>query len=92
MAYRKDYMSKVELLLNCISMVLFLACSRRVELRLLVLVGTFGSALFSCRCRMTGEQIPQVLLLPPTGVVQTIGTKLYFVSLQKQCIMKIVIK
>jgi hypothetical protein len=59
---------------------------------LLVAVGTFASAVFCCRCRMTGEQIRQLSLLPPTGAVQTIGTELYFVCLQMQCIMKIVIK
>jgi hypothetical protein len=59
---------------------------------LLVPVGTFASTLFCCRCRMTGEQIPQALLLPLTGVAQIIGTKLYFVCRQMQCIMQIVIK
>jgi hypothetical protein len=60
---------------------MLLTCGRKEELRLLC-----------CRCRMTGEQIPQLLLLPPTGAVQTIGTKLCFVCLQMLCIMEISIK
>ena len=70
---------------------LLLACRKEEELRLLVPVGTIATCLFCCRCRMTGEQIPQLLLLPLTGAVQTIGTKPCFVCLQMHCIMEIAI-
>ena len=71
---------------------MLLACRKEEELRLLVPIGTIATCLFCCRCRMTGEQILQLFLLPPTGAVQTIGTKLCFVWLQMHCIMEFSIK